>query len=144
MTFKKLFGYGILLAIVIVVIEFIFGRFLNIDSIWLQVSEWLLIAAFSIALSRRLGTINYLEAILVIGTWLIISLLFSYILLGTITFQHGYVWIGYLVMAVAIFIFHKKRHVEIRKQTAAAQNKTPGRLWLETHLPLPESKDKHH
>lgn len=119
MTFKGLFGYGILLAIVMMAVNFVFGRYLNIDSIWIQVIECLFIAGFSIGFARRLGTINYLEAILVIGVWLIISLMVNYFLLGTSVFATGYFWISYAVMALAIFISHKKRHVEIRREMAS-------------------------
>lgn len=80
---------------------------------------WLAVALISIACSRRLGVISYVEALLVLTMWLILSLILDVLVIATIAgngiYHHLYLWLSYLVMMVTVFLFHKKRHVEVRK-----------------------------
>jgi hypothetical protein len=122
MTLQKFFGLGVCLALLLGLLKVIFFKFLNPDLITLNLLFWLLIAVFSIGLVRRLGVINYLEAFLACGIWLLFVLLTDFLLtsfaLGLKVFLNPKIWLGDLVMLLAIVASHKKRHVEIRKEQA--------------------------
>lgn len=72
---------------------------------------------------RKLGVINYLEAMLVAGVWTFFSLFFEFFIIvslyGFSLHKRWEFWVGYLAVALSIFIFHKKRHVVIRKELVA-------------------------
>ncbi len=118
--FFALTGLGIFL---ITLIKLIFFQQLNIDSIYVVYIMWLAIAIVTIAFTRRFGVINYLEALVIIVTWVGASLFFDVIFLTPFTtfviYYRWYFWVTYPVMALAVFLFHKKRHVEIRRSKQA-------------------------
>lgn len=104
-------------------LKFFFLSSLNLDSVYILIVFWLSVALITIACVRRVGVMNYLEAMLIMGFWLFFSLLIENItlavLLGNDIYREPALWISYLVMILSIFLFHKKRHVEIRKIQAA-------------------------
>lgn len=120
MTLNKFFGFGAVMAGFFVLAKLFSYKVLNWE---LSVSHYIyfvLVGTFSVALIRRLGHINVLEAIAAIVIWIIFALFLDLIItaqiLGPKIFLDLNFYIGYLVMAVFVFIFHKKRHVEIRKK----------------------------
>jgi hypothetical protein len=53
---------------------------------------------------------------------MILDLLILYSIDGPDIYRHIWLWGSYLVVALCVFFFHKKRHVEIRRvQKAAAK-----------------------
>lgn len=122
MTFKKLFSTLLVLWVILAVIKYGFFSGLNMDSLGIKILFGALVFGFSEALTRRLGVLNFLEAMLVSGfytlTFLLLDLLILGSLLGNGFFTKSMYWIGYGLMIISIFFFHKKRHVEIRKQQA--------------------------
>jgi hypothetical protein len=88
-----------------------------------QIFFWLLTAAVTAAIVRRLGIMNYLEAIFLIIVWTLsalpVDLVFTASYTGLSIFSDYPYWVGLLFMDLAIFIFHKKRHVQIRREHAA-------------------------
>lgn len=123
MTYKKLFGFGILLTTVLVILKIIFfGYFTWAGSIQLHILYWLVVWILAIALVRRLGFITMLEAVVVMVLWLIIQLIgdgaVATPMLGWRVLVDPSFALGYLFMPLAIFLFHKKRHVERRQQAA--------------------------
>jgi hypothetical protein len=123
MTLTKFFGYAILLWILLAVIKVVFIKILSLDTQVLEYVYWFLMGMFSISLARRLGPINFLEAMLVAGFWFFVNLILDFILtspiVGSLILARWEVWVGYAVMILSIFFFHKKRHVVIRKEQAA-------------------------
>lgn len=123
MTFGKFFGFAFLLWLFLAAVKVFFVKMLGLDGGFTEYAYWFFIAIFSIALSRRLGHINFLEAMLVAGFWFLISLVLDFLvtspLAGSLILSRWQVWVGYLVMALSIFFFHKKRHVHVREQQAA-------------------------
>ncbi|HMQ02017.1 MAG TPA: hypothetical protein PKD79_03045, partial [Candidatus Doudnabacteria bacterium] len=65
--------------------------------------------------------INYFEAIFAIILRLILSLISDFVitssLIGRAVFADSNFWWSYLVVVLAMLIFHKKQHVEIRNAT---------------------------
>ncbi len=82
--------------------------------------ELALIAAASIAAVRRLGIINYLESVFAAICWWLFALIFDFLITSAFAglgmFRDIHLWVGYLVMMLAIFLFHKKRHVQLRHE----------------------------
>ena len=77
------------------------------------------IAFGTLVLSRRMGTISFLEAAFIAFFWFLVyaflDLLITASYLGTAVFKAWEMWVGYAVMMLVIFLLHKKKHVEARK-----------------------------
>ena len=119
MTAGNFLTFTIIALFLTTAVKIFFVTVLNINSLYLVYVMWVLMALISIACVRRIGVINYLESVLVIVIWLFfgmfLDLLILYSLAGPAIYHHAYLWGGYLVIALTIFLFHKKRHVEIRR-----------------------------
>lgn len=126
MTFRKLFSTLIVLWILLAAVKYIFFRYFNLDTLVLKIIFGILVFGFSEALTRRLGTLNFLEAMLVSGLYTLVYIILDLIVLSSIfgseIFKSGMYWISYGLMIISIFFFHKKRHIEIRKQLHAAHH----------------------
>ncbi len=123
MTYKKLFGFGILLAAVLVILKIVlFGYFTWAGSFDLHVVYWLIVWVLTTALVRRLGFITMLEAVVVMVLWLLLELIgdgaVATPMVGWRVLIDPSFALGYLFIPLAIFLFHKKRHVERRQQLA--------------------------
>lgn len=126
MTYAKLLGFGFILAAVLVVLKTVFfGYFTWEDTAALHYVYWGVAALLTPALVRRLGVITILEAMVVAVLWLVMEIIGDLIIAAPIAGWRVLVdsnfAIGYLIPPVIIFMFHKKRHVHVRKQLAAAK-----------------------
>lgn len=105
-----------------VITKVIFITVFNVDNAFIRYGMWVAIALIAIAVVRRMGVLNYLENIFLIVVWLITSLVVDFVITTFITgrdvYKTWYFWIAYVVMALAMFLFHKKSHVELRKMMA--------------------------
>jgi general stress protein CsbA len=106
--------------------KLLFINVLNVDNALIRYGMWVAIALIAIAIVRRMGVLNYLENIFLIVVWLITSLTVDFLITTSFTgrevYGTWYFWLTYLVMILAMFIFHKKSHVELRRMMAE-QNK---------------------
>ncbi len=107
------------IAVVLTILaKLFFFTALNIGNIYIVYLFWLVIALISIACSRRLGVISYIEATLVLALWLVLTLFLDLLITAAVAgidiYRHAYLWVSYGVMVITIFLFHKKRHVEVR------------------------------
>jgi hypothetical protein len=123
MGFAHLFAFGVLELITVIFLKVVFFNTFDITN-WLVISIFfVLVTAFTIAYTRRLGTINYAESITISVVWLFAILvgdgLVTGPLIGYTRFQEWPFWLSYFLIPVVIFIFHKKRHVEVRKKLKA-------------------------
>lgn len=120
MTFKKFIGFGILLWLFLAVIKVAFLKVFSLTNPYYEYVFWLLLVIFTISLSRRLGHINFLEAMLVAVFWFLVNLILDFIItspfVGFLILGRWQVWVGYALMMLAIFFFHKKRHIQIRHE----------------------------
>lgn len=126
MTYAKLFGFGFILAAVLVILKTVFfGYFTWENTAGLHYVYWLVAALLTPALVRRLGVITILEAMVVAVLWLIMEILGDLIIAAPVAGWRVLVdpnfAIGYLIPPLAIFMFHKKRHIHVRKQLVAAK-----------------------
>jgi len=119
MTPGKFVIFTLIAVALTTLVKVVFITAFNIDSLYIVYFMWLVIAAISIGCSRRLGVLNYLEAILACGVWVVLGLVADLLIVssiaGTDIYKHAYLWISYAVVALSVFLFHKKRHVEIRR-----------------------------
>lgn len=120
MTYTKLFGFGFLLACVLVLVKTIFfGWFAWADSLMLHILYWLLVAVLSVALVRRLGVITLLEGLVVVVVWFCLELMGDIIITGPIAgfgvLVDANFAVGYVVLVGSMLLFHKKRHIHRRR-----------------------------
>jgi len=125
MTAGKLVIFTIIAIVLTTLVKVFFITTLNMGNAYVVYFMWFLIAAITVGCCRRLGVINYLEAILTLIVWLAVALVVDLVVTATIAgigiYQHVYLWIGYAVMVLCVFLFHKKRHVEVRRLQAAKE-----------------------
>lgn len=123
MTIGKFFGFAFILWGIQAVVKVLFVNVWGLEDPVFEYVYWLLIGVVSIALVRRLGYINFLEAMLVAGFWFLIGLVLDFVItspiVGFLIAGRWQVWVGYVVMMLAIFFFHKKRHIQVRQEQAA-------------------------
>ncbi len=106
-----------------IILKAIFFGFLNYQSLGLAIFYYVIFVIVTIAIARRAGVLNYMEAFLLMIIWLIGSLIADVIItqniLGSFIFKNLYFWVSYPVFLLAVFIFHKKQHVETRKSMSS-------------------------
>ncbi len=119
MKLDQLILKTIIVQVLLMITKVIFFRFLNTDLLPILILYYLILAAISIAIVRRMGVLNYFEGILVTIIWLVLNILIDLLITQAIidngVFSNGHFWISYLVLPLAVLIFHKKAHVETRK-----------------------------
>ncbi|PIR96518.1 MAG: hypothetical protein COT92_00610 [Candidatus Doudnabacteria bacterium CG10_big_fil_rev_8_21_14_0_10_42_18] len=80
---------------------------------------WILVIVLATIFARKLGVINYFEAIFIAVVWTVMALVSDLMVLTNILDYNIYslwqFWVGYLLLPLAVFFFHRKRHVELRK-----------------------------
>jgi hypothetical protein len=123
MTFGKFFGLGFVLAILAAAIKVFYFQALNPDSVGVMYVLGVFLVIITIACVRRLGVINYLEAFLTAGMWFLFQLFFDFLIttqvVGLKFYTRYSTWIAYALVVLTVILFHKKRHIQIRKEHAA-------------------------
>lgn len=123
MTFAKFFSLGLILSLLAAVAKIIFLNGLNQELAAVQYGFWLFIVLLTVACVRRLGVINYLEVVMTLFVWfgvmLVVDLLLTASFVGLEVFTTFNIWIANILVPVSVWLFHKKRHVQIRKEHAA-------------------------
>lgn len=119
MNIKSLLVGTIVGQIFFVITKVIFINYLNFDNTIIFWLFFVLLTVETIAIVRRMGILNLFESIFLAAIWLIVSLLTDLVvtanLIGYDIYKHIYFWATYLVIILALFIFHKKAHIEARK-----------------------------
>lgn len=123
MTVKKFFLITFFQWVLLTFLKLLYFKdLLLVQGAWASTVFILAIAIISIALVRRLGVLNFLEAIFVLFFWFLLDLFLDLILTNLFTgisiFFKWQLWIGYLVLMFCVFVFHKKHHIHLRKERA--------------------------
>ena len=122
MTIASLLLGTIISQVLFVITKVVFFEYLNIDNWAVYVAFFVLLAVEAIAVVRRMGTINYIEAFFLTGVWFISLLIIDYIITSRLIDEDVYTslayWISYLVILLSLIIFHKKLHVQVRRDNA--------------------------
>lgn len=125
MTYTKLFGFGLIYAAVLVSLKtWFYGSFTWADSFGLHAVYWAVVVVGATALVRRLGVITVIEAVVVMALWFIFELIGDVAVSGPVSgwgvLIDGNFLFGYFLLFMSVLLFHKKRHVQKRRQQAAA------------------------
>lgn len=120
MTIKNLFLYSFLQWLFFSFLKLWFFKYEILSNAgWQNVLYWFLCAVITAAIIRRFGVINYLEAIFLIIVWILGNLFMDLLLLsayiGLGIFSSVVYWIGHGILALSALLFHKKRHIHVRK-----------------------------
>lgn len=119
MTITSLLLGTISAQVLFVITKIIFINYLNISSWTVVILFYVALAIITIAISRRMGTLNYFEGILLVVVWTIIGLIADIVVTthftGRSVYASGYFWLTYVLIGIVLFVFHKKIHVEARR-----------------------------
>jgi hypothetical protein len=124
MNVKKFFGFFFLqwLIFAFVKVWLLNGQIFSSTNIqnWVY---YFIIAVVTVALFRRFGIITYIEAGFALVFYTFGTLFLDLVITSNYTslslFKSVTYWIGYVVMILAAMIFHKKRHVYLRRELHA-------------------------
>lgn len=123
MELKPFLFFGFVNWLALLVLKVVFFGYLDPGAPFVRLLFALAAAVVSTAAVRRLGYINYLESLLVAGVWFFFTLVLDFVVLSPIVGEFSVlkveVWASYLILALTVFLFHKKRHIKIRKEMAA-------------------------
>jgi hypothetical protein len=119
MTRKNFILFSILQWLILAAIKYwFFTRQIFGNPGWQSIALWVLTGIIIVAIVRRFGVINYIEAFFLMFLWTVGNLFLDLALLsnytGTSIFYKPDYWASLLVLNVGIFVFHKKRHVAVR------------------------------
>ncbi len=119
MDIKSLVVGTFISQVLFVFTKVIFLNYLNLENAIISGLFFVLLAVISIAIVRRMGILNLFELIFLLGVWFTISLVVDLLITSSFTgrevYAHLSFWATYLVILLAVFVFHKKSHVEARK-----------------------------
>jgi|SRR3989344_1619370 len=119
MHFGKVTILGLLLWLLVLADKYIFFEILAFTAAWQAWIYYILLVIFARVISRRLGVINFLEAIFAALIWLLMILVLDSLiakpLMSADVFRSSNYWWSYLAILIAVFFLHKKRHIQVRK-----------------------------
>lgn len=122
MTIGILLIGTIISQILFVITKVFFIHSLNLDSWVIMTGFYAALVVITIAVVRRMGTLNYIESFFLAFVWLITTLVVDYVILTKFVgwdFYHAwYYWLTHVAVIVALITFHKKLHVQVRKANA--------------------------
>lgn len=123
MTFKKVLLITFLEWLFLALAKIVYFQDIIFSGGVSQYAYWGVILIITTFLVRRLGVLNFLEAGSIAVFWFLAFLFLDFILvsgyLGMGIFSQGAFWVGHMCMMFAVFFFHHKRHIQIRKEHAA-------------------------
>jgi hypothetical protein len=122
MTIPSLLLGTFIAQVLFVITKVFFINSLNMDAWAIMVAFFVLLIVETIAVVRRMGTLNYVESFFLSGVWLITLLIVDYIITSRLIdeeiYTSMYYWMTYLVIILSVIFFHKKLHVQVRKANA--------------------------
>ena len=124
MTYAKLVGYGLLLALGLAALKAVFFSLAAWETSFLfHCVLWAAVVGATVAAVKQMEHITVLEALVVLVVWLVFHLLADVViaapLVGFRILVDPSMAVGYVLFASSIILFHSKRHVHRRKQLAA-------------------------
>lgn len=108
--------------ILFAILKIVFIGSLNLESWVVTTAFFIALAIVAIATVRRMGILNYIETIFLLGIWILVSLIVDYVVVVSFTSLDIYktwtYWLTYIVMILAVMLFHKAFHVQVRNANA--------------------------
>lgn len=112
----------IISEILFVATKVLFINYLNMDNLIIKVVYFLVLVIITTAVVRRMGVLNYIECFFLAIVWLVVMILVDMLitsfLIGREMYHHIYFYFSYLVVPLAIILFHKALHVQARKSNS--------------------------
>lgn len=122
MTIASLLLGTTISQILFVITKVVFLNQLNIDNLGVHIVFQVILAIITIAVVRRMGTLNYIESFFLTAVWFFTLLIVDFIVTATLIGRDMYTtwpyWISYIVILLSLILFHKKLHVQARKHNA--------------------------
>lgn len=121
MHFGKVLVLGFILWPLVLADRYVFFELLGASAAWQAWIYYILLIIFARVISRRLGVINFVEAIFSALIWLLMILLLDSFIVKSLNllpdevFRSEHYWWSYVAILVAVFFLHKKRHIQVRK-----------------------------
>lgn len=119
MTIVSLLFGTIAIQVLWVITKIVFIDYLNFDSPIIFWLFFIFITLETIAVVRRVGTLNLFESMFLTGIWLVVALLVDLVIttsvIGRDVYTELFFWLTYVLIIVVTMGFHKKAHVEARK-----------------------------
>ena len=118
MTAKRFYFVLLLQAAVFFALRYVYFSSVNYGAPGWEFLYCAVVAVATTFLIRGVGVMNYLEAMFAAFLWVVLDLLVDGLatapLVGFRMFATVGLWAGYFVMALFVFMMHKKRHVAVR------------------------------
>ena len=124
MTGKKLALYTLLQFVILALLKiWFFNSIIFANSGIQQIAFYIIMAVVGAALVRRFGVINFFESFFIIFIWVLGDALLDLIITSHFTglslFSGQEYWAGAVFFGLSIFLFHKKRHLQVRHELHA-------------------------
>jgi hypothetical protein len=124
MTSKKLFSYFFAQYVILALLKLWFFNYTIFSNAGFQeIVFWIIVVITGAALVRRFGVINFFESFFIIFVWLVGDLLLDLLVTSRFTvtsiFATREYWTAVLLLALSVFLFHKKRHIQVRHELHA-------------------------
>ena len=108
MHISSFFKLGFVLIVGLAILKVLFGTLFDTGAQGMQIAFLTLSGVFAVAVIRRGGIINYLEASFVAIVWFVASLIFDFFITASLLprlgmFKQWYIWAGYIVVMLVIF-----------------------------------------
>lgn len=119
MTVASLLLGTIISQILFILTKVFFMGSMNLESWVVVLIFYIALALETIAVVRRMGVLNYIESLFLVGVWVITTLIADFLItanwVGRDIYGSWQYWFTHVVIILALLIFHKKLHVEVRK-----------------------------
>ena len=120
MTFWRFIILSFLQWVLLVALKVWYFQNWFLSGTYSDAAYFVLVAGVVAAVVRRFGVINYLESFLIIGLWVVgdifLDLFVTVNLAGVNLVGSWQYWVGAILVGVSVFLFHKKRHIQVRKE----------------------------
>lgn len=105
--------------VLFVLIKIFFIGSLDMDNGLIMAAYYTALVLVTIAVVRRMGILNYVESIFLVGVWFFTILIVDYVItasfIGWDIYKIWTYWLSILVILLSVMIFHKALHVQVRR-----------------------------
>ena len=105
--------------VLFVLIKIFFIGSLDMDNGLIMAAYYAALVLVTIAVVRRMGILNYVESIFLVGVWFFTILIVDYVItasfIGWDIYKIWTYWLSLLVILLSVMIFHKALHVQVRR-----------------------------
>lgn len=124
MTSKKLALYTLYQFVILALLKVWFFNTVIFSNAGIQqIVFWIIVIIIGAALVRRFEVINFFESFFIIFIWVVGDAFFDLLITSRFTglsiFAGQEYWVGAFFLGLSVFLFHKKRHLQVRHELHA-------------------------